>query len=565
MKQFTDTRADPSRRRMNRRQALRAASLIGAGSVLAGCSRGKSSGKGASSNPGQAGTPKYGGQINIPTTLDAYDFDPTSRPSENRNPIGMAYDSFLTVKSGPGVNFSDFTLAPNIIDRWETPDAQNFTLHVHPGVKFANLPPVNGRDVTSADVKWSIEYLSRAGNFANNKKLFPSLNAPMFGGLQSIETPDASTVVVKFAQPFIPFLSYIGLEWNPILAHEVYDQDGNFSSHLVGTGPWQLDMAASQKGTRWVYKKNPTYFVQGRPYIDQVNYLVLVDDATRFAAFRTKQVDFAPGGDSGDLTDTTTADQLHRDNPNAVMFEYLTTGGGHIYENVRKPPLSDIRVRQAIELCINRDEFIKSLSGGKGDWAIAGAIEGTFSQEELKQFVKFDPAQAKQLVSAAGYPNGVDLEFPLTNDRGQAFINLIQLIQAQLKQGNINVTLKPTDRVTIGKNRRAGTFQIDFDFKTQDSDVDSYLFQTFYSKSAGNYGGIVDPQLDSLLQAERREVDTAKRKDILRQIGRRIYDQAWAVGLYHGTAYSFWQPEVKNFSLEYAHRAFPIVNSWLDR
>ena len=53
-------------------------------------------------------------------------------------------------------------------------------------------------------------------------------------------------------------LSYIALEWNPLLAHEVFDQDGSFSNHLVGTGPWQLDVNASQKGNRWVYKKNPT-------------------------------------------------------------------------------------------------------------------------------------------------------------------------------------------------------------------------------------------------------------------------------------------------------------------
>jgi len=552
-------------RRISRRRALHSA-VAGSAALAVSCSQGngKNSGPAKGAGGSAATKPKSGGQLNIPTSLDPFDFDPTDRPSENRNPIGTAYDSLLTIKAGPDVKYTDLVIGPNLVERWETPDAQTFTFHLRPGLRFANLPPVNGRSVDSADAKWSIEYLARNGSFGG-KNVPASLNAPMFTGLDAVENPDPSTVVVRFGEPFIPFLSYIALEWNPLLAHEVFDQDGNFSTRLVGTGPWQLDMSTSQKGTRWVYKRNPTYFQPGLPYIDQVNYIVLQDDATRFAAFRARQVDFAPGGDVGDLQDLPTAQQIKNDNPKAVVFQYLATGGGHLYENVRRPPLNDQRVRKAIDLCINRDEFIKVFSGGNGDWAIAGAPEGLFSQDEIKQIVKYDPAQARQLVSAAGYANGVEMDFFLTQDRGQAFINTIQLLQSQLKQANINLQLKPTDRATIGKNRTTGNFQLDYDLKTQDSDLDSYLFQTFYSKSPGNYTGIDDPDLDQLLLAQRREVDVSKRREIFRQAARRIADQAWAAGLFHGSAYAFWQPEIKNFSPNFAHRAFPVLNTWVDR
>ena len=168
-------------------------------------------------------------------------------------------------------------------------------------------------------------------------------------------------------------------------------------------------------------------------------------------------------------------------------------------------------------------------------------------------------------MSAAGYPNGVEIEFFLTQDRGQAFINTVQLLQSQLKQANINLTLKPTDRATIGRNRQTGNFQLDYDLKMQDSDLDSYLFQTFYSKSPGNYTGIDDPDLDKILLAQRREVDTGRRRELFRQAARRIADQAWAAGLFHGTAYAFWQPEIKNFSMNFAHRSFPVRRAWVDR
>ncbi|HTE84875.1 MAG TPA: ABC transporter substrate-binding protein [Dehalococcoidia bacterium] len=549
-------------RTVTRRQAVRA-TAAGAATLLIACSRGKSGGQSRGA-AGQSAQPKPGGQLNIPTSLDPFDFDPTSRPSENRNPIGMAYDSLLSVKFGPDVKYTDLVIAPNLAGSWETPDAQTFTFHLRPGIQFANLPPVNGRKVDSADAKWSIEYLSRTGSLKDSS-IPPSLNAPMFTGLDRVETPDASTMVVRFGEPFIPFLSYVALEWNPLLAHEVFERDGNFSNTLAGTGPWQLDVAASQKGTRWVYKRNPAYFLPGRPYIDQVNYLVLREDATRFAAFQARQVDFAPGSDVGDLQDVQVGQQIRKDNPRAIVSEYLATGGGHLYENVRRPPLNDLRIRKAMALSINRDEFIKVFSGGSGDWAIAGAPEGLFTQEEIKGIVSFDPAQAKQLVSAAGYPSGLDIEFFLTQDRGQAFINTIQLLQSQLKQANINLVLKPTDRATIGKNRQTGNFQLDYDLKTQDTDLDSYLFQTFYSKSPGNYTGIDDPDLDKLLLAQRREVDSAKRKEIFRQAARRIADQAWSAALFHGTAYAFWQPEVRNFNMNFCHRCLPVLNTWLDR
>jgi peptide/nickel transport system substrate-binding protein len=529
--------------------------------LLSACAVGR---QGKNTSGSGATQPKSGGQLNVPTTLDPFDFDPTSRPSENRNPIGIGYDSLLTVKSGPDTKYDDLIIGPNLVDRWETPDAQTFTFHLRPGIRFANVPPVNGRAVDSADAKWTIEYLSRTGALKDSG-IPPSLNASMFTGIGSISTPDPATVVVRFGEPFIPFLSYIALEWNPLLAHEVFDQDGNFSNRLAGTGPWQIDLSASQRGTRWIYKRNPTYFLPGRPYVDQLNYLVLRDDATRFAAFQAGQVDFAPGSDVGDLQDSTTAQQIRKDNPKAVVFEYLPTGGGHLYENVRKPPLSDVRVRKALALSINHDEFIKVFSAGSGDWALSGAPGGLFTQEEIKRISPYDPQQAKQLLSAAGYTSGVDLDFFLTNDRGQAFVNTVQLLQSQLKQTGINVTIKPTDRATVGKNRQTGNFQLDYDLKTLDSDVDSYLFQTFYSKSAGNYAGIEDSQLDTLLLAQRREVDTGKRRDIFRQIAQRIADQAWSAALFRGGAYAFWQPSVKNFSMNFCHRCLALRDTWVDR
>src|SRR5207249_4308880 len=200
------------------------------------------------------------------------------------------FNSLLGFKSGPGIDYNDLTLQPELAEKWEIgPDARTFTFHLRKGVKFHDLPPANGREVTSADVKWSFEYWSRTG-WAKEKKLPLGQFEWFFEGVQAIEAPDPSTVSVKFQDPFVPFISYAGSDFNTVAPHEVYEQDGHLKDRAIGTGAFWVDFASSQKGTRWVYKKNSTYWDTGKPYIDEIRWLVLPDDATTLAAFQTKQV-----------------------------------------------------------------------------------------------------------------------------------------------------------------------------------------------------------------------------------------------------------------------------------
>lgn len=546
---------------LSRRRALGTGIGTSAVALLAACGR-KTTGRSGASTSSQTSQPRSGGTFSAAQGSDPFDFDPSHKPQENGYILSLAHDGLLNSKTGAGVPFGDVVIGSGIAERWESPDAQTFTFHLRQGATFANLPPVNGRAVTSADVQWSQEYMSRTGRFKDTK-LPPSLSASMYEGLDRIETPDASTLVVHFRAPFVPFLSDMAMrEWNPILAHEIFDQDGSFSNRIAGTGPWQLDTSASQKGSRWVMKKNSSYFQKGQPYLDEVDYLILTDEATQRAAFQTKQIDLL----SHEFVTVQSLPQIRKDNPAATEIQFDSTAGGHLFENVRKAPLEDARIRKAIALCIDRDEFIRVFSGGQGDWALAGGVPGLFTQEETKKLVQLDPAQAKQLVSDAGFPSGVDLELIYPGlDRGQQYVSTIQLIQAQLKKGNINVNLKSLDRATQGNRLKSGDYELEWETKTVLGDPDSYIFYTFYSTAAGNYGGIDDPALDKLLLAQRQEVDASKRKDILRQAVQRIAGQAWSVAFYYGKAYDFTQSYVKNYAPSAILNAPPVYETWLEK
>ena len=546
--------------RLSRRRALGLGAVSAASAAfLASCK--SKTGAGGSTAPSQGGKPQYGGTFNDIAKSDPPTYDTAQKLTDVAQVTNLTHDALLGFKFGPDVKYNQITVVPKLADRYETPDAQSFTFHLHPGATFANLPPVNGRALTSADVQWTFEYMTRTGALAG-KKLAPAPAAVMFEGLDGIETPDASTVVVHFSSPFVPFATYAASQWIPIVAHEIFDQDGNFVKRVVGTGPWQQDAAASQKGTHWVYKKNPTYFAQGRPYIDQINKLILTEDATINAAFLTKQLDIL--NYSGLTLDT--VQQVRKAHPETVEYDYLDAQNQHVYMNVSKPPLNDQRIRQALSLIIDRDEFIKTLVSGRGQWALAGAWPGIFSEAETKQMLKFDPNQAKQLVSAAGFANGVDLEliYPDLN-YGQQHVTMIQLLQAQAKKGNINITLKDVDHATESSRKRSGDFQLDVTPRAglDAGDVDGLLYAIFHPNSKSNYGRVDDPKLTTLLEAQRRETDPAKRMDLIRQAVQYVNEEPWALALFYGQAYQVWWPALHNYAPNMGINGSPVTNSWL--
>lgn len=551
------------RKRLSRRSALGGLALAGAGvaAFAAACKGPKAGGRpSGSTSTNQPGKPTYGGQLNLGAKQDPNNFDPAPETKATALYLGLTNDGLLGFKTGPDVPYDDVSVVPRLAERWETPDAQTYTFHLQNGVKFADLPPVNGRALSAADVKWSYEYLSRSGALSN---LPPTPSKSLFEGLEQIETPDPATVVVRFAQPFAPFSHYAASEYCAILAHEVFEQDGGFSKRQVGSGPWQLDLAGTRHGERWVFKKNPAYFAAGRPYIDQVNYLVIPDDAANNSAFLANQLDILDY--SGMTIDT--AEQIRKAAASAVQSEHADPSGGRIYLNVARPPLTDARIRKAIALSINRDAFIKAFAKGDGEWALEGSRPRLFTQEETKQILKYDPAQAKQLVGQAGFANGVELDCPFPGTQyGAQFVSELQLLQAQLKASGINLRLRSVDQATASKARRTGDYQLTTTPAggfAANMDLDSVLFGLFDPKSASNFGKVNDPDLTVLLEAQRRELDPAKRTALIKQAVHRINETPWGLALFYGKVYNFWHPAVKNYAPNVAVLGEPLINAWV--
>lgn len=518
----------------------------------------------SASQAGDAAAPVYGGTLNARVSSDPIDWDPKfqGRDTPGQEALTMAYNSLLSFKSDQDLGYTEMVLQPDLAERWEvSPDAMTYTFHLRKGVKFANVSPVNGRDLTSADVKFTSDYYTLTGEF-EGRGIELGRNAYRFEGVQRVETPDKYTARVVFEQPFVPFINYAASDWSPVLAREIFDQDASFKERLLGTGRYQLDEAASQKGTRWVFKKNPNYWETGKPYLDEVRWLVVNNEGAAFAALQTQQIHTIAGLAFQNF------EEAHKLAPEAQTFRYLQPKPFTL--RVSQLPgrvTNDIRVRRAVSLSLDRDEINRVAAGGQGQWGLSAGMAGLFTEEEIKGIYKQDLAQAKRLLAEAGYPNGVTLIFPTDPGRSSTDTTLWQLMQAQLKRAGIHMEIQMHERATQRKMRRTGEFDLDgtTGLAPLESDNDSILFGEFHSKFRGgstNYSQVNDPELDRLLQAQRQEPNPEKRRELLRTAARRIADQVWGVGTIYAPKWDLIQPYVKNYRPHFGSKA-AYVESWI--
>ena len=544
------------------RRALGLTAGMGAAAALAACGAKKGATSSKSAPAGQTAKPKYGGALNVAIPSDFFDYDSSlgGKTSPNSTAIELVYSRLLSVKQGAGVDYNATILQSDLAQKWETPDAQTFTFHLRNGVKFADLAPVNGRALTSDDVKWSFEYWSRTGQFGN-KRLPRGQFEYVFDGLDRIEAPDPSTVVGRFKQPFAPFLAYTALHGVSIVPHEIFDADGSLSKRAAGSGPFMLDTAGSQRGARWVFKKNPSYWDSTRPYLDQINCLVINDDATMYAAFQAKQLDIVPR--TGGRIDTRVEDQVKKNNPDALVQEYDSPITESLFITWRRPPFNDLRVRKAFSMAIDRDEFDRTFARGKGTWVMCMAsLPNDFTQAEIHQVLKYDPEQAKQLVAQAGYANGATAEYLVR--QGDIPLPEVELLQSQAKKANFNLTIKTVDKATGSKRLHSGDFDLVRGGSAIDGDTDALLV-TFYGPSSNNYIGIKDPKLDALIEAERREPDPAKRHERIRDVERYMGENAVSVSLFRPNGATFWHPYLKNYADNWMQHEWNAANVWLEK
>src|SRR6058998_3462017 len=231
----------------------------------------------------EAQTPKRGGVLRI-AEREAPSLDPHLSVSFlTHSYVSLVYSQLVRFPYGPEQQHStDFSIVPDLAERWTaSKDGTVYTFHLRKGVKFHNKPPVNGREVTADDVKYSLERFMAKSAFRTR-----------FDPVLSIDAVDRYTVRITLKEPYAPFLNHLANStYTAILLREVEQKLGDFNrpEAVVGTGPFMLK--SYDKGVRLVFERNPDYHVKGLPYVDGVVIEITPDAATRLSLLRAGKVD----------------------------------------------------------------------------------------------------------------------------------------------------------------------------------------------------------------------------------------------------------------------------------
>jgi peptide/nickel transport system substrate-binding protein len=511
---------------------------------------------------GEVGASRRGGILRV-RGWDPPHFDPHLTINNYTNYLlSFTHSRLVRHKVGSDVQPGTFIVEPDVAERWEAPDDTTYVFHLRQGVKWHHKPPLNGRELVAEDVKFTYDrFLTERAN-ANRYMLEP---------LDRVEVVDRYTVKFLLKEPFVWLVNTLAYPWTMwIVAPELVQQYGDLkkAETAVGTGPFVLDRY--EPNVKAVFKRHPEYFRQGQPYVDGVDWLVIPDESTGLAMYRTGQLDLGPQLNWAVRQQDLEA--MKKSHPHLIYQDFLGVVPGAVFMRVDMAPFSDVRVRRAISHAIDREGLIEAVWGrGEPTAAVArGLTEWALPIEQLGEgakYYRYDPKEARRLLAEAGHPKGFKTQLTVTGGLSRDLIDDAQLVQRFLKEVGIEADLKIQEHgaymATTMQGKFEGLVRSPFGIAWE---PDAPLYRTYAADSTWNAAHLNDPTITAMLKEQRRTKDLEARRKIIYDIQRYAAEQQYYVYLSSQVVTASWQPYVKNYapnlSADFGSR---VAALWLDR
>jgi peptide/nickel transport system substrate-binding protein len=553
--------------RLNRRTFLARAGWtgLGAGALVTGAGRTRASAQAGAKHPewipASTKPAKRGGTLTRASAWDPPVIDPRITQSVGLYQFAALTGSRLVRYAFPDevTGPTDMTLKGDLAESWtSSPDARVWTFKLRQGVKWHNVPPLNGREFVAADVKYCFEAYAKEG-----------AQSFTFQEIEGIETPDKHTVRIHLKTPNVLFPQNVAEPITVLFSREVLEEDGDLKKRFVGTGPFMLK--EHTRKVRVVLARNPDYWDKGRPYLDEYIILSTPDAATRMAAFRTGQSDFIW------LASPSEVETVRKTNPNAVVQSYhntLTPFGVAVSQD--KPPFNDVRVRRAVSMAIDRQKQADTLFEGHGiiGWGVPYIYytDKAPTLAQLGPWWQYRPAEAKKLLAEAGHPNGFETTL-FYYEYFPQMTSQVQLVQQDLKRNlNINIKITKLDYTTYyGRYVDPKWEGMAWGFQSGHAvGLDERTYQYMHSKSTKNFFRVNDPVIDELTTKLRQTPGQADQRAITKKIVDREFDQVLRMWMPYDNGFLVFQPHMRNGAAlairrTDAYGAAAIARVWQDK
>ena len=314
----------------------------------------------------------------------------------------------------------------------------------------------------------------------------------------------------------------------------------NFGEHPIGTGPWKL--VEWKHDDYLLFAKNPSYF-GGAPKTDTLRARIIAEPSTAVAEYESGNVDVLqiPAAEAPDWMEDESRKPMLMSTP-ALELVYIGI-------NTTRGPLVDARVRQAINYAIDIDRIIERLIGGRGTRAAGVVPPALGGYDSTRKPYPYDPAKAKQLLAAAGHPNGIDIE--LWTSTTPIYLRIAETVQAYLNAVGIRAKIVQRESAAArGAARKGQTDMILKDWYADYPDAEDFLYPLLHTANKGVGGNVSfysNPRFDSIVTASRRELDETKRNALYKQADSIAFADAPMVFLYFYNELYAVQPWIKHF------------------
>lgn len=392
----------------------------------------------ALATPALAQDIKQGGTMTVTYKDDVTTLDPAiGYDWQNWSMIKSLFDGLMDYK--PGTT----ELVPDLAESFEvSADGLTYTFKLRHGVKFHN-----GRELKAADVKYSLDRVVQPGTQSPGAGFFDSIQgfADVSGGkakeLSGVTTPDDYTVVFQLTRPDAPFLHKMALNFSHVVPKEEVEKYGaDFGKHPVGTGTFR--MTEWTLGQRIVFERNPDYFQKGLPHLDKIVFEVGQEPVVALLRLQRGEVDIAGDGIPPAKFLEVTQDPAYKD----LIIQGNQLHTGYITMNVKAKPFDDVRVRQAVNMAINKDRIIRIINGRAkpATQPLPPSMPGYAA--DYKGYA-YDVAGAKKLMADAGLADGFTTDLYVANTDPQP--RIAQAIQQDLAQIGIKAEIKALAQANV--------------------------------------------------------------------------------------------------------------------
>lgn len=464
---------------------------------------------------------------------DSVSLDPANvTDGESLNVTTNIYDTLIDYAEGTT------DLVPGLALSWESSeDGLVWTFNLRQGVKFHDGTDFNADAVVFNFNRWmDPEHPNHQGDFPYYGYMFGGYKGDEGHVIKEVVAKDANTVEFHLNFPQGPFLSNLAMSPFAIASPTAIEKYGDkFGENPVGTGPFVFE--SWTRNDKVVLTKNPDYYQAGYPLLDKLVFKSIPDNSARFIALQSGEIDMMDGVNPDDVT-------LAEANSNLEVWLRPSMNVGYLAFNTEKEPFDNPKVRQALNMAVNKQGLIDAFYNSLAEPAKNPMPPSIWGYNDAIQDYKYDLDAAKDLLAEAGYPNGFETELwymPVPRPYMPQGKKIAEAIQSDFEKIGVKTNLRTEEWATYLDLTGKGEHTMALLGWTGDNgDPDNFLYVLLDKDNAklpdaGNIAFYKNDELHELLIGAQRSSDIAERTKLYEDAQVIIHEDAPWIPLVHST------------------------------